>query len=237
MKRKKLLLAALALTLAFAGTACGSSSSSTVSEQTSPSPEASVEPSADPSVEITDDPAEDTTNDTTDDTTADDVADLPAQDPTEELPGADDEFPVEENDGIVEDENSPAKLIQAHFESLMAKDKEYTTEKLAEKLINNTEVIPFAGASAPVEPGFLNGFREEITGFKSAASFGPVIGSIPFIGYIFELEDGADTEAFMAELESKSNLRWNVCTEAEERLCSHVDNYVFFIMAPAMFED
>ena len=63
-----------------------------------------------------------------------------------------------------------------------------------------------------------------------------MIGSIPFVGYVFELSDDADVEAFMATLESKSDLRWNICTEADERLCSNVDNFVFFIMAPAGFD-
>lgn len=42
--------------------------------------------------------------------------------------------------------------------------------------------------SMPVEEGPLNGFTGEIKGFEEAAVFSPMIGSIPFIGYVFKLK-------------------------------------------------
>lgn len=77
--------------------------------------------------------------------------------------------------------------------------------------------------------GFLNGFKEEIKGFKKAYGFSPMIGSIPFVGYVFEVEDAA---AFREKLLSVADPRWNICTEAAETVCVTDGNYVFFTMCP-----
>ena len=112
-----------------------------------------------------------------------------------------------------------------------------TCQEIADGLLQN-EVIQFMGASMPVEPGLLNGFdNAEITGFKEGVMFGPAIGTIPFIGYVFELEDGTDAEAFKTTLKDNANLRWNICTEAEEMVAESEGNKVFFVMCPTSFEE
>ena len=89
-----------------------------------------------------------------------------------------------------------------------------------------------------IEPGMQMGFdNAEITGFSEGALFAPMIGTIPFIGYVFILEDGADVDAFKETLKSNANPRWNICTEAEETVVESVDNKVFFVMCPAAFEE
>lgn len=79
------------------------------------------------------------------------------------------------------------------------------------------------------EEGYLNGFDSEISGFSSAVTFSPMIGSIPFVCYIFRTDD---TEALLAMLNEHADPRWNICTEAEETVAEAVDNYVFFTMCP-----
>ena len=111
-----------------------------------------------------------------------------------------------------------------------------TPQEIADALLTNEE-IHFMPATMPVEEGFLNGFNEEIKGFEEAVMFGPAIGTIPFVGYIFKLADGADVDAFTKTLEDNANLRWNICTEAEEMVCEAVDNTVFFVMCPKSFEE
>ena len=66
--------------------------------------------------------------------------------------------------------------------------------------------------------------------------FGPAIGTIPFVGYVFVLEDGADVEGFKTTLKDNANLRWNICTMAEEMVCESEGNTVFFLMCPTSFE-
>ncbi|MBO5647090.1 MAG: hypothetical protein J6S59_08230, partial [Clostridia bacterium] len=70
----------------------------------------------------------------------------------------------------------------------------------------------------------------------AGAKFMPMVGSIPFVGYIFKLEDGADVEAFKTTLKDNANLRWNICTAAEEMIVESKDNTVFFLMCPSTFE-
>ena len=112
-----------------------------------------------------------------------------------------------------------------------------TAQEIADGLLQNS-VIGFMGASMPVEPGLLTGFdNTEITGFKEGVMFAPAIGTIPFVGYIFTLEDGADVDAFKATLKDNANLRWNICTEAEELIVESEGNTVFFLMCPASFEE
>ena len=111
-----------------------------------------------------------------------------------------------------------------------------SAQEIADALLKN-EVIQFMGAAAPVEEGLLNGFGEtEIKGFKEGVMFAPMIGTIPFIGYVFELEEGADAEAFGKTLEGAANLRWNICSAADEMAWEAEGNKVVFVMAPMSFE-
>ena len=108
---------------------------------------------------------------------------------------------------------------------------------LAESILAHP-IISFSGAAMAVEPGLLSGFgNTEITGFKDGAMFGPVIGSIPFVGYVFVLEDGADASAFVSTLKSSADLRWNICVEADEMVAGSSGNKVFFVMCPKTFEE
>lgn len=113
-------------------------------------------------------------------------------------------------------ENAPLDSAQAYADALIA-----------------NPVIEFMGTTAPVEPGLLTGFSNaEITGFKEGVMFAPMIGTIPFVGYIFELEDGADVDSFKTQLETSANMAWNVCTEADEMFIENSGNIVFFLMSP-----
>ena len=66
--------------------------------------------------------------------------------------------------------------------------------------------------------------------------FAPMIGTIPFVGYVFTLDESADVDAFMQVLRDNADPRWNICTEAEETVIENADNMVFFAMCPAQFE-
>lgn len=101
-------------------------------------------------------------------------------------------------------------------------DLETIANKLAEAADLDCVVMP-------AQEGFLNGFTAEISGFSSGYGFSPMIGSIPFVGYVFETDDA---EALKANLESLADPRWNICTEAAETVIEVADNIVFFAMCP-----
>ena len=146
------------------------------------------------------------------------------------------ETPTENPDQGGETTETPdVTIANILLEDFKAKVGTMTSEELANALVTN-EAIQFMGGAVPVEPGYLAGFDADITGFKSATMFAPMIGTIPFVGYIFDMEDGADVAAFEQTLKDNANLRWNICTAADEMIVQSVDNTVFFIMAPYSME-
>lgn len=113
-----------------------------------------------------------------------------------------------------------------------------TAEEIANAVISDP-IIQFMGMATPINPvdfEFLSGLGEAKFEYEEGAMFGPMIGTIPFIGYIFKLADGADVEAFKTSLEENANLRWNICTAAEELVVESEGNTVFFLMCPTTFE-
>lgn len=135
-----------------------------------------------------------------------------------------------------EEAKTPAQRLVQDFKEKAKSGNYNNAEELAQAILENEE-IPFAGATMTVEPGYLNGFSDEIAGFSDGAMFGPMIGAIPFVGYVFVLEDGTDTGAFMQTLKDKADLRWNVCTEADEMVTDFEGDTVCFIMAPLSFDE
>lgn len=138
--------------------------------------------------------------------------------------------------GCSKEEEKPTTVGGILLQDFKA-DHEGTAQEIADRLITN-EIIEFSGATMPVEPGFLMGFdNAEITGFEAGVMFAPMMGTIPFVGYIFELAEDADADAFVQTLKDNANLRWNICTEAEELTVESADGKVFFLMSPKTFEE
>lgn len=166
----------------------------------------------------------------------DDLLNQPAE--VGEGPVTDDAMGVEE--GSEGGENVSGETVGAvlsqQFHALLEENKEMTPQEIAEAVIQNPQ-IQFAGDTAEVEEGLLTGFgNAEITGFDTGVMFAPIIGSIPFVGYVFSLDETADADSFVKLLEENANPRWNVCTEAEETVIETSENMVFFLMCPSQFE-
>ena len=121
------------------------------------------------------------------------------------------------------------------FEDMMSVNPENTAISLAQALCE-AWISPFSlmPMEMPVGTEYFAGFDNyTITDYKSCAVYMPMIGSIPFVGYIFELEDGVDVHNFISDLTANSNTRWLICEEADEKLVGAYDNFVFFLMCPA----
>ena len=135
-------------------------------------------------------------------------------------------------------EEKPQSKPEAAPEKVPETKPEVTPEKEPEKDPESATVIKFSGGAMPVEEGLLSGFgNTEIKGFKSGAMFAPMIGSIPFVGYVFELSDGTNASSFISTLKSNADLRWNICVAADEMVTGSVGNKVFFVMCPTSLED
>ena len=143
-------------------------------------------------------------------------------------------------DEIVETPDEPAATGTVG-ETLLATFKANSTgtaEEIANAVISDP-IIQFMGMATPINTTdfeFLSGLGEAKIEYEEGAMFGPMIGTIPFIGYIFKLAEGTDVEAFKTTLEENANLRWNICTAAEELVIENEGNTVFFLMCPASFE-
>ena len=112
-----------------------------------------------------------------------------------------------------------------------------SAEEIANAVLAHSS-IQFMSASAPVSEGLLTGFdNAEIKGFSNGVMFAPAIGTIPFVGYVFELSDGTDADAFIKTLKDNANPRWNICTSAEQTVVEKIGNKVFFLMCPKTFEE
>lgn len=130
---------------------------------------------------------------------------------------------------------SMGQALLQDFTDRVNAEPDIGAEELAKALLENP-VIEFSGDAVPVEQGLLTGFgNTEITGFAQGAMFAPMIGTIPFVGYVFRLDADADVDAFVQTLKDQAMLNWNICTQADEMLCDAVDNTVFFVMSPASF--
>ena len=134
---------------------------------------------------------------------------------------------------LAEGELSIAGTLKAEF---MAKDASagLDVDAVANELVKNECFGEVAMVAVPVSEGYLNGFGEEIKGFKKGAMIAPMIGTIPFVGYIFETDTPDD---FVKTLEGSHQLNWNVCTVADEMQYGINGNYVFFVMAPKSFDE
>jgi len=218
---KKILALILAMVMVFGITACGKTEPTDGEIGTTPKTEDVLQEDENVSEEIqAEDEKADEKEETQDKKPA--VEEKPAEKPTQ--------TPVEK----------PAetpKTVGNNLLSVFKANSSGSAYSVAEKIIEKGN-LPFAAGAMEVEPGLLSGFdNAEITGFKSGATFGPMIGSIAFIGYVFELEDGVSASDFIKNLKSSANLRWNICVEAEEMVAGSSGNKVFFVMCPKAFEE
>lgn len=135
------------------------------------------------------------------------------------------------------DATTLGQTLANEFLTLMETDPDMDAAAIADTLIQNPAIL-FSGTTMPIEPGYLAGFgNTEISGFTQGVSFAPMIGTIPFVGYIFKLEEGTDAEAFQNLLKDNADLAWNICTQADELVVEVSGNTVFFLMCPDSLEE
>lgn len=113
--------------------------------------------------------------------------------------------------------------------SVFRENSKSTPEQIANACLSSP-AIQFMGSVAPVEEGALMGIDTEINGFSDGYMFAPNIGTIPFVGYVFEA--GEKAPELVETLKKSANPRWNICTEAEETVIDEKDGKVFFLMCP-----
>ena len=160
---------------------------------------------------------------------------------TTEATEATTEAPVEDKVAIIEpnvDATTLGGKLWNAFVAAKEEKPEISAEEMANLLVTN-EVIQFMGGAMPLEANqeFFTGFDNyQITGYQSGAIYMPMIGTIPFVGYVFDLAEGTDVSAFVKGLTDNCNPRWNICTAAEHTIAGAYGNTVFFLMCRASLE-
>lgn len=142
-----------------------------------------------------------------------------AQEQEKDIPGS------TEIESSVNEKEENATVGKQYLNAFM-NSEQTEADPMVDELLNQVEV-PYSLAKMEVSEGYLNGFDEEITGFQKGVMFSPMIGTIPFVGYVFETDD---TDALLSLLKEKANPAWNVCTEADETVSTSKEQLVFFLM-------
>lgn len=139
------------------------------------------------------------------------------------------EFVPEEN--VKPEGDTAATVLSNKFLEIAASEKDMN--KIAEELVSDQAIMPLALDIVEATPGYLNGFSQDIKNFNKGIMMIPMIGGQPFASYILETDDVA---ALTEELNTSVDLRWNICTAADEIMITNVDNLVYVVLAPWSFE-
>ena len=148
-------------------------------------------------------------------------------------------------------EGTVGHTVWTAFEAAYTANPDQDMAELLNNLFYNPEteetLLPIFPSAMPIEREwmtdeegnlFLTGFEGAFTAeFEAGTMFAPMIGVIPFMGYVFELAEDADVDAFVQYLKDNANLRWNVCTAADQTVIGTKGNVVFFLMCPNTFEE
>ncbi len=132
------------------------------------------------------------------------------------------------------EENTIGAKQWAEFQQAVTQNQNATPQEIA-AILAESMADQFFGEATQLEKNaeFFTGFDNyRITGYRDGAVYMPMIGSIAFVGYVFELEEGADPAAFIKGLTDNCNPRWNVCVAAEQTVAGAIGNRVFFLMCP-----
>lgn len=134
------------------------------------------------------------------------------------------------------DSQNPIKTIGQRladdFKALLNPEKMMGARAMADELLKG-DYLTFEHATTDVQPGKLKGFGDaEITGFKEGVMIEAKKEEVPFLAYIFTLDDDTDAETFMTSLKSKANPQWNTKVKADEMFTERSEKQVFFVMSP-----
>ena len=80
---------------------------------------------------------------------------------------------------------------------------------------------------SPMEAGYLPWFSNEVDGFAECYVTMPMIGSIPFISYVFRVSSASEAEAFLAKVSPDLNLRYVLCKPADTLVTAIYGDLVF----------
>lgn len=149
---------------------------------------------------------------------------------------------------VTEEANTIGDKINSVFSTKMTENNQTASIDLANAIIEAQIVpymmgaVPLSDMAAPDEEGkvYLQGFDNyDFAGVNLADSavFMPMMGSVPFIGYIFDTADEAELGNLMVTLKENANMRWQVCVEADQMIIENSGDKILFVMCPSTIEE
>ena len=136
--------------------------------------------------------------------------------------------------------DAPTKTIGAvlaeDFDNIMLMDEAQSINDVMEAIRVNQEIV-FMTEISSVKEGKLLGFGENsINGFIEGVILKPTIPTIPFVAYVFSLDDTQNAEEFARNLTACVDLKFIEVEEAEEIVVTIAGQYVFCVISKYYFE-
>ena len=127
-------------------------------------------------------------------------------------------------------------VLAEDFDNIMLMDGEISVNEAMEAIRINPEIVFMTEISA-INEGMLLGFGDNsISGFTEGVMLKPTIPTIPFVAYIFSVDDSQNVEEFARNLSVCVELKWNEVEEADDITVSIAGQYVFCVISKYYFE-
>ena len=120
-----------------------------------------------------------------------------------------------------------------HFVNVFLNNSDKSLHEIADAIISDSGLGGHTCTVTDVSEGVLKGFgNAEIAGFKKAVLVSTRSVKLPFLAYVFELEDGTDAENFKQTLKDNVDLKYNGITSADEIIVQDKGDKVVVIITP-----
>lgn len=128
------------------------------------------------------------------------------------------------------------QILCEEFERIYMEEPETNIMDAMEEIRTNEEIV-FMTEITTVDNTNIYGFSKDCEiSFVEALWLKPTMVTIPFVAYVFVLDDDADAEVFKNNLIKCVDLKWNDTIEADEFSITNNGNYVFCVISAYYFE-
>ncbi len=123
------------------------------------------------------------------------------------------------------------------FHDYVSINKDVKVEELSKHLIQ-IERIEFKGSAKEIDEGYLDGIiNYKVTDFKNGAMIKANKTKIPFIGYLFEVDQSTDTQLFIENLKTNADKQYKTLLDDEDIYIEKENNIIFFLICPDNIEE
>jgi|GEM_PF-1990175 len=144
------------------------------------------------------------------------------------------------NDDKQEFDNSVGGMVAKDFLAALEENPELGVYELVD-VVNNSAAVPFETMTERVDEsfGFFTGLAVSgLEGYEEAVYIAPEANWVPFMAYVFSLEEGTKANEFSAMLKESADPLWSETFLIEAApVVAYSGNKVLFVLAPEQFSD